>query len=116
MLQRILLAPLYKRANGGGCGVENIDLVTLDHVPETVRRRMIRRSLVHKNRRTAREWPVDNVAMPGNPPDVGRAPVNVVFLEIENKLCRVRDLREIPARRVKDPFRLSGGARSVKNV
>ena len=86
MLERPLLAPLDKGANGCRRSVEDVDAVALYNLPEAVRLWMIRRTLVHQNGRAIRQWPIDDIRMPRHPADVRRAPVNVFILEVEYPL------------------------------
>ena len=51
VFERPLLAPFDERADGGRRRVEDVDAVTLDDVPETIRLGMIRRAFVHQHRR-----------------------------------------------------------------
>ena len=59
----------------------------LDDPPEAVRLGLVRRAFVHEDRRAVRERAVDDVAVAGDPADVGGAPVDVVLLEIEDVLA-----------------------------
>ena len=61
------------------------DLVTLDDLPEAIFARMIGRALVHHDARAVRERAVDDVAVAGDPADVGGAPVDVVVVQIEDE-------------------------------
>ena len=72
-------------------GVKDIDLVSLDHVPEAIEIGKIRRAFVHENRRTARQRAVNNVAVSRDPADVGCTPIDVVVFQIENQIRRVSD-------------------------
>ena len=55
--------------------------------------------------------------MPGDPADVGRAPVDVLLgLEVEDVLVGPGDLREVAAGRVQDALRLGGRAAGVEDV
>ncbi len=69
--------PLHVRADRGRRGVEDRDAVALDDRPPARLVREVGRPLVeHRGRRVA-ERPVDDVAVAGDPADVGRAPVDV---------------------------------------
>ena len=81
---RPLLAPLDEGANGRGRGVKDIHLVAVDDAPEAVGLREVGRALVHQAGGAVLQRSVNDVAVPGNPADVGGAPVSVFFLEIEN--------------------------------
>src|SRR5215510_11750389 len=51
VFERPLLAPFDEGANRGRRRVENVDAVTFDDVPESIRLRPIRRAFVHESRR-----------------------------------------------------------------
>ena len=112
----VLRAPLDARADRGRRGVEDRHAVARAQLPPDVLVRVVRRALVHDRRRAVGERPVDDVGVPGDPADVGRAPVDVlVGLEVEDRLVGVRDLREVAAGRVQDALRLGGRARRVED-
>ena len=85
--------------------------------PPAVLVRRVRRALVHERRRPVGQRPVDDVAVPGDPADVGAAPVEVlVRLEVEDRPVGVRGLGQVAAGRVQDALRLAGRARRVHDV
>ena len=111
-----LRAPLHERADRRRSGVEDRDAVALDQVPEPVARRRVGRALVHQARRAVREGAVDHVRVPRDPADVGRAPVDVLVLEIEDPLRRRVDPDQIAAGGVEDALRLPRRAGRVQDV
>ena len=113
---RVLGAPLHVGPDRRRRGVEDVDLVALDDLPPAVLVREVRRALVHDAGRAVAERPVDDVAVPGHPADVGGAPVDRVGLDVEDVVVRGRDADEVAARRVRDPLRLGGRARGVEQV
>ena len=77
---------------------------------------IVRRALVHDAGRAVRERPVDDVAVAGDPADVGRAPVDVlVRLQVEDVRCVNADAEQVAARRVEDALRLRRRARRVEH-
>ena len=54
--------------------------------------------------------------MARHPADVGRAPVGVVVLEVEDPLGRHRRAEQVAAGRVQDPLGLAGRSRGVEDV
>ncbi len=73
-------------------------------------------SLVHDLGGAVGERAVDDVAVPGDPADVGGAPVDIrLGVQVEDVLVGVRDLGEISAARVQDAFRLPRGAGGVQD-
>src|SRR6185369_7000561 len=113
MLQRILFAPLYKRSYRRRGRVKDSDLVTLDNIPEAIEIRMIRSPFVHEDGGAIRQRPVDDITVPGDPSDIGRAPVNILVLQVEDHFGRIRRLRQIAAGGVQNSFWFSGGAGCV---
>ena len=85
-----LFARAHQRADRGRRGVEDIDLVLVDDFPEPAHRRIVRHALEHQRRRAVGERPVDDVAVAGHPADVGRAPVDVAVVIVEDILMRHR--------------------------
>ena len=83
-----LRAPLHERANRGRRGVEDRDAVALDDLPEAILLRPVGRAFVHHHRRAVGQRTVDDVAVAGDPADVGRAPVDVLVLQVEDPLGR----------------------------
>ena len=77
---------------------------------------MVGRALVEHRRGAVRERPVDDVRVPRDPADVGRAPVDVgVGLQVEDVLVGVGDLGQVAARRVHDALGLPRGSRRVED-
>ena len=95
-------APLHERADRRRRRVEDRHAVALDEAPEAILLRPVRRAFVHQHRRAVGERAVDDVAVPGDPADVRRAPVHVLVAQIEDPLAssrrRRRDSRRSCAR------------------
>src|SRR6266853_1691830 len=111
-----LIAPTDKRANRGRRGVENVHAVLLNDSPEAVRFRPIRRAFIHEGSGTVRKRTVNDVAVPGHPSDVRRAPKNIFVANIEHVFCSRIDSDQITTGGVEDSFRLSGRTAGVKDV
>ncbi len=108
--------PLHEGPDRGGRRVEDGDPVLLDHLPEAVLVGPVGGPLVHQDSRAVRERPVDAVAVAGGPADVGRAPEEVLVLEVEDVLRGRVNARQVAAGGVEDPLRLAGRARGVEDV
>ena len=116
VLLRVLRAPLHAGADRGRRGVEERHAVALADLPPDVLVRVVRRALVHHRGGAVGERPVDDVGVPGDPADVGRAPVDVLLrLEVEDDLVRVGDAGQVAAGRVEDALRLGRRARRVED-
>ena len=91
MLRGPVVTPLHEGADRGGCGVEDRHAIALAQLPEPVLLRPVGRPFVHEACRTAGQWAVHQVRVARDPADVGRAPEDVVLLEVEDHLggrCR----------------------------
>ncbi len=69
----------------------------------------------HDTRGTNGQRPVDDVRMAGHPADVRRAPVNILFLDIENPLERLIGMQQIARLGVHHALRLAGAAAGVED-
>ena len=116
VLLRVLRSPLHVRADRGRRRVEDVGLVALDDLPPAVLVGKVRGALVNDPRRRVGERSEDDVAVPGDPPDIGGAPVNRFRFDVEDVVVGGRDADQVAGGRVDDAFRLSGGAAGVKKV
>ena len=98
VLLDVLDAPLHAGADRGRGRVEDRHLVALDDLPPAVLGRVVGRALVHHDGRAVGERAVDDVAVAGDPADVGGAPVDVVVLEVEDELVGGGDPGQVAAR------------------
>ena len=115
VLLDVLVAPLDERANRGRGRVEDRDFVLFDELPEAAFVRIVRRAFVHQHRRAGRERAVDDVAVAGDPADVGRAPEDVVVAMVEHPLERFLDEQVVAGRRVLDALGFAGRAAGVED-
>ena len=112
---REFLAPLHEGADRGRRGVEDRHAVALDELPPAVLARRVGRALVEHRRRAVGQRAVDDVAVAGDPADVGAAPVDVGFgMQVEDHPVGRRHLRQIAAGGVQDPLGLAGRPRRVE--
>lgn len=100
----MLVDPLFtffgQGADGGRGGIEEVDLILLHDLPEAVRLGIRGDTFEHKSGGSHGERPIDQVAMPRDPPDVGGAPVGVFVLDIEDlRPPMLDDLGLMPALR-----------------
>ena len=112
---RVSVRRLDQRADRGRRGVEQRDLVLRDHVPEAARVRIRRHAFEHDLGRAERERPIRDVAVAGDPADVGRAPEHVGRLPVEGPLHGLRGPQQIAAGAVLHALRLAGGAGRVQD-
>jgi hypothetical protein len=83
------LAFAHQRADRGGRGVEDRDLVLVAHLPEAARVRIIRHALEHHRWSRRCERSVQHIAVAGHPAHVGGAPEHVVLAQVEHAFVGV---------------------------
>src|SRR5208282_531437 len=110
------VAPFYESPDGSGRGVEDADAVLRYYPPEAIVLGEIRRAFIHYDRRARRQRPVHGVTVAGYPPDIRRAPVDVVLLQVEHPLHRHQDMSQVPAGRMHDALGFAGRAAGVEGV
>ena len=79
-----LIALRHQRADRRRGGIKNVDLMLIDHLAHTRRGRPVRYPFEHQRRRAAGQRAVEQVAMAGDPTDVGGAPVDVARMIVEH--------------------------------
>ena len=109
------IARLHQGADRGRRGVEDVDLVLVDDLPEPRHRRIIRHAFEHQRGGAVRKRPIDDVAVAGDPADVGGAPIDVAVVIVEHVLVRHRGVDQITRRGVQHALRLAGRARRVED-
>ena len=112
--QRMLLypgvAPFREGADGGGRGVEDGDFVVVHDLPEAVVLGPVGRSLVHDNGGAVLQRAIDDVAVAGDPADVGGAPEDIVVAQVEDVFAGEIGLDGVAAGGVNQALGLAGGA------
>ena len=111
-----LVSPFYECANRSGSCVEDAYLMAVDDVPETIGFGKVWRALIHQAGSAVLQRAVDDVAVPGDPADVGGTPVSVFFLEIEDPFRGDVGSDGVSASGVNYALGFSRGSRGVKNV
>ena len=106
---------LDQRADRGRRGVEDRDLVLRDRLPEAAGVRIRRNALEHDFRRTDGERAVRDIRVSGHPADVGRAPEDILRLDVEHPAHRQHRPQQVAAGAVLHPLRLAGRARRVED-
>ena len=77
--------------------------------------RIVRHAFEHQGGGAVAERPVDDVAVAGDPADVGGAPIDVAVVIVEDVLVRHRHIDQIAGGGVQHAFRPSGRARGVED-
>ena len=78
------VALAHQRADRGGGSVEDVDLVLFAYGPEAIVIWIVRNAFEHQGGRPIQQRTVDDVAVPGDPPDICSAPENLAFTIIED--------------------------------
>src|SRR5258706_11938001 len=116
---RPLVAPLYERPDSRRSGVEHVDLMAVDNRPETIGLRTIRRPFIHETGGAALQWAVYDVAVPGDPADVGGTPAGVFVAHIKNEFRRGISANRVATGGMHNTLGLSrraGGGKDVEGV
>src|SRR6266498_2534771 len=116
MFEGPLLAPLNEGANRSRRGVENVDTMPLDNIPEPIRLRIVWCAFVHQHGGAVRKWTVDHIAVTGYPTDVRSAPVNVFVFDVEDPFRGQMSLQKITCGCVQNAFWFSCRSGGIKNV
>nr|GBO98261.1 hypothetical protein RVX_3300 [Nitratidesulfovibrio sp. HK-II] len=117
--QVVLLRPVRAFAHQGaddrGRGVEDVDPELFHDVPEPVRPRPRGHALEHQRGAAKGQRAVHDVAVPGDPADVGGAPVHVVVMQVEHPLGGVGRVGKVAAGGVHHALGLAGGTAGVQD-
>ena len=97
----------HQGADRGRGGVEDVDLVPLDRVPEAAAVRIVRHAFEHEAGRAVGERAVDDIAVAGDPADIGGAPEDLAGPVIEHIMEGRRGPHRIAAGGVQHALRLS---------
>ena len=95
-----LVTLAHDRPDGGGSRVDLVDPVLVDHIPESPGVGVGGDTLEHDRGRAGTQRAVDDVGVPGHPADVGRTPVDVTVVVVENVPESGRRVDHVPAGRV----------------
>ncbi|MNM96270.1 hypothetical protein D3C81_1087390 [compost metagenome] len=104
------LALAHQCAQRGWRGVEDVHLMLVDHLPEARGVRVVRYALEHQRGGAVGQRAVDDVAVPGDPADIGGAPEDVAFVVVEHVLVGHRHIQQITAGGVQHALGFAGGA------
>ena len=108
------VAELHERADRGGRGVEHGDAVALAELPETAAVGEGGRTFVHDERRARGERTVGDIAVAGDPADIGRAPEDIVVAQVEHPAGGDFRAEQVARARMLDAFRATRGTRGVE--
>ena len=105
---RVAFGSLDQRADRRRRGVEDADLVVLDHLPEAACVGIGRHAFEDDLGAAQRQRAVGNVGVARHPADVGGTPEHVVGLQVEGPLGRQRRMQQVAAAGMLHALGLSG--------
>ena len=109
------LALAHQRADRGRGGVEDVDPVALDHVPEAADIGIVGDAFEHQAGRAVGERAVDDIGVAGDPADVGGAPEKLAGPIVEHIMEGGGRPHRIAAGRVQHALGLAGRSRRVED-
>ena len=98
----------HQGANGGRCGIQNIDLMLVHNLRHTRRGRPVWHAFEHQRGCAAGQRTVQQVAVPGYPAYVSGTPIDIALMVIKHILKGGCSVDQIPAGSVQHAFRLTG--------
>ena len=110
-----LTAALHESPDRRGRRVKDRAAVLLDHLPEGTRLGGTGRTLIHHCGGAIGKGAVDDVAVAGDPAHIGRAPVDVVVLDVEDPLEGEVGPEVVAGGGVHHPLGLAGGAGGIEH-
>src|SRR5690606_14958316 len=115
-----LVALAHQRAQRGRRSIEDFDLVLVDHLPEAAEVGIIGHAFEHHRDAAIGQRAIDDVAVPGDPADVGRAPIDLraavlAGAIVEHVFVRHGYPHRIAAGGVEHALGLAGGAAGVED-
>ena len=115
MLLDPVVAVFHDGAESGGRGIKDVDLVLFDDVPEPVRLGIVGYAFKHDAGSALGQRAVNDVAVTGNPADIGRAPVSIFILIIEDPFESGHDVEQVAGGGVQNALGLAGAAAGVED-
>jgi hypothetical protein len=111
----MMVAFAHERAQRGGCCIENLDLMLVDDLPEAAVIGPVGHAFEHDGRGPVHERPVDDIAVPGDPADIGRAPIDLAGPVIEHVAMRPCGPDGIATRCMHYALGLAGRSAGIKD-
>src|SRR5699024_2820003 len=106
----------HEGADGGGRGVEDRDVVLVHDLPHAALMGGVRGALVDHLGGPVDQRPVGDVTVPGDPADIGGAPVHIgLRLQVEDVVVGERRLSQVTTGGVQDALGAAGGAGGVED-
>ena len=109
------VALAHQGPQGRGGGVEDLDLMLVDHLPEAAVVRIVGHALEHQGGRAIGQRAIDAIAVAGDPADIGGAPEDLARPVVEHQLMGPGHPEQIAPRGVQHPLGLTRRARGVED-
>ena len=113
-VHRLITIP-HDGAQGGGRGVEDVDLMLVDHLPEAVVGREAGDAFEHQHGGPGGQRAIDDVTVAGDPADIGRAPECFAGAIIEHGFKGEIGPQQIAGGGVEHALGFAGGAAGVED-
>ena len=110
-----LVTGLDESPDGGRSSVEGGHSILLYDIPETAEVGIVGCALIHHLGHSIGQRAEDDVGVTGDPAYIGRAPVDVVVLHVEDVLAAGVGSHQVAAAGVENPFWFSGGSGGIEN-
>src|SRR5689334_9790711 len=110
------LTKAHQATNSGWSAVEDSGLIFLDNFPPAVGSGIGWNALVQNNGRGVHQRSVNDVAVSGDPTDVGGTPEDVIRLDIKDKLSSGVNAYGVAALDMDNAFGLAGATACIEDV
>ena len=110
-----IVSLLHQRPDRRRRGVEDVDLVLVDDLPEPSGIGIRRHPLEHEGGRPVRKGAVHDVRMAGDPPHIRRAPVDIAIVIVEHVAMSHGGIEDVASGGMQHALRLAGGAGGVQD-
>src|SRR5687768_16480153 len=98
----------FKRPDGSGSRVENINLMPFDGLPKAAHVWPRRNSFKNNGSATTRKGAVQNIRMTSDPAQVSRAPIHLTIAILKSSAERITDVHHVSTAGMNHTLRLSG--------
>src|SRR5437016_13748434 len=116
MFRYPIIAPANECPDRRRSGVENVDAILFDDLPEAIGLWPVRRAFIHNGRRPIGQRTINNVTVTGDPADIRGAPKNIFIANVEDVLGGRVNADQITACGVQDSFRFPSRAARIEKV
>src|SRR6187399_227624 len=111
-----IVTPADEGADRRRGSIKNVDPILFNDFPKAIGLRPVRGALVHDNSCAIRERTIDNVAVTGDPADVGGAPKDILIANVKDVFGGAINIHEVAGSSVQNSFRFAGGAARIEKI